>query len=219
HHHTVKPDTTLNKLKSTAGLDPVEAARILRDLGDRRGLVDRREWLSKYFLGRPYIEGSLGGGPDSPEELRASLDAFDCVTYIEVVLALALSQTTNEFSGAIRRIRYKDGTVDWFHRNHYMVDWARNNEELGMVLNLTTGPFTSEKTCTLDLIAGIPARTTSFRYFPTKSLNSFAKEIETGDLIFFVSTRSTLDVFHTGLLVKREPEPTVRHATRAANAV
>src|SRR4030095_15186152 len=107
HHQTVKPDTTLNKLESPAGLDPAEAARILRDLGDRTVLIERMAQLSEYFLGRPYIEGSLGGGPDSPEELRVSLDAFDCVTYIEVVLAMAISQTVTEFSDAIRRIRVK----------------------------------------------------------------------------------------------------------------
>ena len=154
--HPVKPDNTLNKLESPAGLDLAEATGILTQAREALSLSERMAWLSEYFLGRPYIEGSLGGGPDLPEEFRVTLEAFDCVTYIEVVLAMALSQTTDEFVDAIRRIRYKDGQVEWFSRNHYMVDWARNNEELGIISNLTAGPLTSDKTCTLDLIAGLP---------------------------------------------------------------
>jgi hypothetical protein len=199
-------------------LDLAEASRILTDVYEETGFGERIASISQYFLGRPYVEGSLGGGPDLPEEFRVSLEAFDCVTYIEVVLALALAQTTDEFVNEIRRIRYQDGEVDWFHRNHYMVDWARNNEQRGLIANLTNGPLTANKTCTLDLIAGLPTKTTSFRYFPYQSLDAIAERIETGDLIFFVSTRTTLDVFHTGLLLKRR-NPLLRHATRTANAV
>jgi hypothetical protein len=209
----------LNNIETPAGLDLSEAGRILAQVDEELGFGERIAWISEYFLGRSYVEGSLGGGPNSPEELRVSLEAFDCVTYIEVVLALARTQTTDEFIDAIRRIRYKDGEVDWFHRNHYMADWAQNNEELGFIANLTAGPLTADKTCTLDLIAGLPAKTSSFHYFPNQSLGAIVEQVETGDLIFFVSTRTTLDVFHTGLLVKREGNTGVRHATRTAKAV
>lgn len=215
----MKPNTTLNNIETPSGLDLAEASRILAQVDEETGLAARIARISEVFLGRPYVEGSLGGGPDLPEELGLSLEAFDCVTYIEVVLALARTQTTDEFVDAIRRIRYKDGKVDWVHRNHYMVDWARNNEERGLIANLTAGPLTADKTCTLDLIAGLPTKTASFRYFPNQSLDAVVERVETGDLIFFVSTRTTLDVFHTGLLIKRDGTILLRHATRTANAV
>jgi len=215
----VKPNTTLNNIETPSGLDLAEASRILTQVDEETGLAARIAWISAYFLGWPYVECSLGGGPNLPEELRVSLKAFDCVTYIEVVLALARTQTADEFVDAIRRIRYRNGKVDWFHRNHYMVDWARNNEERGLIANLTAGPLSADKTCTLNLIAGFPTRTATFRYFPTQSLDPIVERVETGDLIFFVSTSTTLDVFHTGLLVKREGNPLLRHATRTANAV
>ena len=205
--------------ETPAGLDLAEASRILTHVDEKTDFGERIARISEHFLGRPYVEGSLGGGPDLPEALRVSLEAFDCVTYIEVVLALARTQTTDEFVDAIRRIRYKNGKVDWFQRNHYMVDWTRNNEELRFIANLTTGPLTAVKTCTLDLIAGLPTKTTTFSYFPNPSLDAIVERVETGDLIFFVSTKTTLDVFHTGLLVKREGNPLLRHATRTANAV
>ena len=215
----MKPNTTLNNLDTHAGSDLAEASRILAHIDEQTSFGECIGRISEYFLGRPYVEGSLGGGPDLPEELRVSLNAFDCVTYIEVVLSLAIARRTDEFVDAVRRFRYKDGKVDWFHRNHYMVDWARNNEQRGLITNLTNGPLTAAKTCTLGLIAGLPAKTTRFRYFPNQSLDAIVEQVQTGDLIFFVSTRTTLDVFHTGLLVKREGNPLLRHATRTANTV
>jgi hypothetical protein len=210
---------TLKNIETPIGLDPAEAERILKYAGSETNRGKRLDRISKLFLGRPYAEGSLGGGPQLAEEFRVSLNAFDCVTFMETVLALALAVTIDEFIDNVRRIRYEDGEIDWFHRNHYMVDWASNNEELGFITNMTSGPDTVEKTCTLSLIEGLKAKTTTFRYFPTESYGEVVGRIETGDLILFVSTRETLDVFHTGLLVKRDEDLGMRHATRTAGAV
>jgi hypothetical protein len=209
----------LNNIETSSRLDLSEASTILTLVAAEQGFGERIARISELFLGRPYEQGALGGGPNLPEELRASLEAFDCVTYIEVVLALACASTTDQFIDAIRRIRYQHAQIDWFHRNHYMVDWAANNEECGSIENLTFGSLSDDKSCTLDLIAGIPTKTASFRYFPTRTLNTIVERIKTGDLIFFVSTRTDLDVFHTGLLIKREGDAFLRHATRTANVV
>jgi len=210
---------TLKDIETPVGLDAAEADRVLKAAGADTALCERMERISEFLLGRPYVEGSLGGGPGLREEYRVSLTAFDCVTFIEAVLALALSRTLEEVIETIRRIRYKDGEIDWTRRNHYMVDWVRNNEECGFVNDMTAGPFTEEKTCTLDLIAGLPAKVASFRYFPIQNRAEASALFETGDLILFVSTRETLDVFHTGLLVERERRWLMRHATRRAGAV
>ena len=209
------------------GLDPVEATRLLNQPGSKptaaskdRELARRIDRISECLLGRSYVEGSLGGGPDLPEEFRIYLNAFDCVTFIEIVLALSLAQTTDEFVDLLRRIRYQDGEVDWFHRNHYMVDWAHNNEQCGFFKSMTFGPFTQEKTCTLSLIPGLPAKSTTFQYFPTESCSQVFQLFERGDLILFVSTRETLDVFHTGVVVvSLDGRLLMRHATRTAGAV
>jgi hypothetical protein len=69
------------------------------------------------------------------------------------------------------------------------------------------------------LIPGLPAKTTTFPYFPAQKLAQVAELCETGDLILFVSTKPTLDVFHTGVLVERAGSWRLRHATRTAGAV
>jgi hypothetical protein len=201
------------------GMNVDEAQRILTGLSSETELTKRLDWISEHFLARPYVAGPLGGGPDLPEVLRVSLDAFDCVTYKETVLALSLARTTDEFVDTIRRIRYVDGEIDWFHRNHYMVDWARNNERDGFVTNVTNGgPPTAQKTCRLEMIPGLPGKTVSLRYLPKTDLQLF-DFIETGDLILFISEKETLDVFHTGLLIKHDEQVALRHATRKAGAV
>jgi len=215
----VKSNETSKGIEVPIGLDSAEAERILRSDGAPADLSGRILRISESFLGRGYVEGSLGGGPDLVEEFRISLQAFDCVTYLEVVLALALAQTVAGFVDTIREIRYQGGKVDWFDRNHYMVDWARNNEQRGFIANITTGVGSLAKTCTLNLIPGLPARTATFAYFPNQSLAEANEKIETGDLILFVSAKATLDVFHTGLLVRRDGRIFMRHATRTAHAV
>jgi hypothetical protein len=214
-----KTNVTLKNIETPFGLDPAEAERILKDAGGETDLRKRIDRISELLLGRSYVEGSLGGGPEAPEDFRVSLDAFDCVTFIETVLALALARTIDEFIDTIRRIRYEDGEIDWCRRNHYMSDWASKNGECGFIANITSGPYTVEKTCTLSLIAGLPATTTTFLYFPTQSRAEVAELFRTGDLILFVSTKETLDVFHTGLLVETGGRWLLRHATRTAGAV
>ena len=237
-------DLTLKTIETPIGVDAAEIERLLTGAAGKTDLGGRLEHLSALFLGCPYIEGSLGGGPHLPEEFRVSLSAFDCVTLVETVLALALSATTEEFIKVIRRIRYKDGEVDWFRRNHYMVDWAQNNEAQEFVRNLTSSPLAMVKTCSLDLIEGLPAKSASFSYFPQNgsvdcpvcagcdlpgprtadwtvygTSGEVVELFETGDLMLFVSSKETLDVFHVGFLIENAGGWMLRHATRTAGAV
>lgn len=212
-------DATLETAVNPEGLDRLEVEGILEDVRERASLGDRIEQISMGLLGRPYVDAPLGGGADIPELFRVSLDGFDCVTYIEAIVALACSRTVADFVDTMRMIRYEEGKIDWFHRNHYMIDWARNNEANGLVINTTTGPDTVEKTVILDLIPGLGRRTRTLRYYPSQSINRVTGRIETGDLVLFVSEKETLDVFHTGVLLKGETGIAMRHATRTAGSV
>jgi hypothetical protein len=181
--------------------------------------AERIDCLSARFLGRAYISDPLGGGPDSKEELSLALDGFDCVTYMETVLSLARSRAASEFAGELREMRYRDGLVDWHHRNHYMVDWIANNAKRGIVRDITSGPATVIKIKNLSLLKSLPAKIASFRCFPKHALGKTRSLIQTGDVILFASTKKNLDVFHTGFLIKHGDEISLRHATRAAGQV
>ena len=196
-----------------------EVERLLEGSRDQSKLGERIERISASFIGRPYLENPLGGGPQSPEQFRVSLAGFDCVTYIETVFALARSRTAGAFVDEMREMRYAGGRVDWYHRNHYMLDWIRNNKERGIIEDVTAGPETVERTRTLSIIKSLPAKTVSFRSFPKRALNSIRSRINTGDAALFVSTRKSLDVFHTGILINSAHEISLRHATRTAGRV
>jgi Protein of unknown function (DUF1460) len=56
------------------------------------------------------------------------LSRFDCVTYIESAMALALSKETRDVLPHLISIRYNSDSIDFTTRNHFFVqDWLRHN--------------------------------------------------------------------------------------------
>lgn len=207
----------MNQGKNRSGL--AEVGRILKSVANERELAKRSAAISEKFLGCPYVANSLGGGPDLPEALVVKLDGFDCVTYMETVLALALSESIEQFKENLLRIRYHNSEVDWHTRNHYTSDWWRNNEKLGLIENLTRGVEAVEKIRELNVVKGLPARKVAFRVFPKKNFKRLKKRLETGDFVCFGSTKANLDVFHTGILIRQSDKILLRHASRTASEV
>jgi hypothetical protein len=141
------------------------------------------------------------------------------VTFVETVLALAWARRPQDFRRTLRRLRYRSGRVGWVTRHHYMTDWARENAAAGRLTDLTRGPGTVVRQRTLSVVAGLPARRARLRCFPKRALPRVAPRLATGDVILFASTRRDLDVFHAGLLVRRQGELELRHATRSRGRV
>jgi hypothetical protein len=200
-------------VETPLGLDPNEVDLILEEASGERSLAERIDRISSIFFGRPYVVSPLEGDAHSPEVFKVWLGGFDCVTYVETVLALAQSGSLDDFVDALREMRYANGVISWPSRNHYMIDWAKKNERRGIIRNLTGGRWAIEKTRTLALIEGLPQKTVRFRCFPKKNLRAVQSSIQTGDVILFVSTRKNLDVFHTGFLINSGEGIQLRHAT------
>jgi hypothetical protein len=179
----------------------------------------RIELLSREFLGRPYTTAPLIGSAEQPEEFIASLDGFDCVTYVETVLALACASKVDEFSDWLRRIRYESGVVDWKRRNHYMTRWIHNNTRIGAVRRVSMRVPLRKKLRTLGVIPGLPTLPIRFECAPKTSFSRFKRYLKTGDIIFFASIRKYLDVFHCGVLVRENEKLRLRHASRRNNGV
>ena len=75
------------------------------------------------------------------------------------------------------------------------------------------------KVRTLNLLPGLRPVQTKFGCVPKQSLRGLLSQLQTGDLIFFASTRKNLDVFHCGILVRNDGDLWIRHASRSQNAV
>ena len=141
------------------------------------------------------------------------------MTYIESVVALAYANKTKAFPGILTKLRYADGTVDWYRRNHYMTQWLKNNVRHGLVGRVGQRWATSRKSRLLNLVPGLPAARESFACIPKRRFTAVQSELRTGDLIFFASTRSHLDVFHCGILIERRKGWILRHASRTRGRV
>jgi hypothetical protein len=201
------------------GFDAASARNILHQIREVGGPGERMNFISSRFLGAPYIVNPLVGSATTPERLTVSLQDFDCVTYIETVLAFALADSVDQFVELIRRIRYKNGEIDWHSRNHYMTDWIRNNVRQGFVTNITRGRDTVSRTRTLGLLTGLPPKTMTFRCLPKRLFHRIKSRIEDGDMIFFASVRKRLDIFHTGLLFWQGERLILRHGSRSQGGV
>lgn len=192
--------------------------RLLSKTRSKGSAGNRIEVLSRQLLGLPY-KTNLIGSVDIPEVFVASVGEFDCVTYMETVVALARSSKTDEFTEWLRAIRYDNGRVQWEQRNHYMTDWIRNNTRSGILRGISAKVPTIVKKRTLNMVPGLSPKKKRFECVPKLSMKKLKPYLQTGDLIFFASTRKHLDVFHCGILVLDGDRTLLRHAARSRGGV
>ena len=176
--------------------------------------------LSRHFLGHPYKPNPLIGSADTAEVFKASLDGFDCVTYIETIVALARASSVDNFTGWLRKIRYEQGRIRWEQRNHYMTLWIRNNLRKGIIrpVSMPGVPILSRERV-LNVVPGLDAQRTRVKCVPKAAVPRLEPHLQSGDLIFFASTRKNLDVFHAGIIVRDGKRVLMRHASRSQGLV
>ena len=103
-------------------------------------LHERIRSFSKYFLGISYVLYPLGEGEKAEFDQQPlyRTDGFDCLTYVETVLALAHSTNLNEFKENILKLRYHRGIPIFVNRNHFTsTDWNINNANNGYIEDIT----------------------------------------------------------------------------------
>ena len=115
---------------------------IYRELPQRDALpiAERVELISRRFVGKPYCLGALGEGRDGEFDQSPlyRTDAFDCVTFVNTVLALALSNTLTTFQNKLKHLNYRNGQVAYQKRLHFIsADWNPGNAEAGYIKDIT----------------------------------------------------------------------------------
>ena len=185
--------------------------------------------VGQWFEGQPYVAGSLDKSPF--EELVIKLDGFDCVTFVESVLALSRviqdqSYSYPEFVGYMEAQRYRDGNIDGYcSRLHYFSEWIWDNEKRGAVENVTQAiggvvfdkqiDFMSQHRDSYaalksdSLYAGIIAVEESLKdltlyYIPQNEISNSYSKLQAGDIIALATDIGGLDVAHTGFVYKHE---------------
>jgi len=180
----------------------------------------RIDVLSRHFLGHAYKPNPLIGSVDTDEVFTASFDGFDCVTYIETIVALSRASNVDDFIEWLRKIRYERGLIQWERRNHYMTQWIRNNVRTRIIkpVSMPTVPtLTRERV--LNVVPGLDPQRARVKSVPKPAVSRIERHLQTGDLIFFASTRKNLDMFHAGIIVRDSKRVSMRHASRSQGGV
>lgn len=116
--------------------------KILADIPDApsKSVSDRIQYFNHILLDKPYILTALGEGPKAKYD-QAPLyrfDGFDCQTYVETILALALADSEQDFKQCMQKIRYAHGENRYLKRHHFTSpDWNAFNQRQGILKDIT----------------------------------------------------------------------------------
>jgi hypothetical protein len=195
------------------GLDRARLEDLLSGVARLEPLGARIEAASRQLLGQPYVAHPLVGSARTPEVLAVSLDAFDCVTYVETVLGLSLARTPRRFVERVRQIRYRSGRVEWVRRNHYMTSWIRSNARAGFLRRVALPAPSVVRARMLDAVPGLRPHRIALRCLPKRAFWRVHAAVRDGDVLCFASTKKNLDVFHVGVAAWSGGELRLRHAS------
>lgn len=198
--------------------------------------------LGKKFLNTPYKGGTLEG---DEELVRINTDELDCTTFVELVLSMGKTLCEGRSSWRdvvynLESLRYRGGRCNGYaSRLHYISDWILNNSFRGNLEEITnkTGQ-TDYVVKTLDFMSTnrnkYPAlkNDTTFRLlkeaevgyrshrFPyIKRENVKTAKLHTGDVVAFTTGMKNLDVTHMGIILMKNGEPYLMHASSKAGKV
>jgi len=209
---------------------------------DEQPMTDIIQAIAHRFVGTPYKAGLLDQSPE--ETLVVTLQAFDCVLFVETVLAIARTLAQQDYSyptfvNHLRNQRYQNGQLDGYcSRLHYFSAWIQDNQKRGTVANITQalGGISLNKRlnfmsthrhrypqlvnnqanyqCILEMEDQLNA--VPFNYIPTEQIHHSYDQLQSGDIIGIATTIAGLDVTHTGF-IDRQPDGRIRliHASPA----
>lgn len=212
-------------------LSKIDTDRLLAE-NSRKPLTvtERINLYSKMFLGMPYLVNCTGDGPYALYETDplVNFNATNCMVFCEHVLAMAISDSWDNFFNNLQQIRYRDGIIGIRTRNHYtMADWLPENcwllEDVTNKIGGTAAQtitriishetFFSKKGIT-DLRYVKPDREISIDIIPKTKLRSIGNRINTGDILVLIFADKP-DIFaaHMVLAATEDNQLLIREAT------
>ncbi len=210
----------------------LEAHRLLGRPDAPAAYLDRLKFFSGALMDRPYFLGPTGEGRFGRIEPAPLLDLgrFDCVTYIESSMGLALAQRPKDVLPRVLSLRYGSDTLDFPTRNHYFVeDWLRNNSALVKVArfpgdSVLQKPIDKKKFFSAKQLPYPQANPVAeIAYMPYAKALAMMENWTYGEKflgVAFVTDIPGLDVTHTGfLLADGKNPPILRNASQLLHKV
>jgi hypothetical protein len=241
NHPTLSPDVELDNLAQTPSqekpnnsADEVKFQAIMK-------LATTQNWhqlsmgeimqkVSEQLLGSQYKAGLLD--QYSQETLVASLTQFDCVLFVETVLALTRGIVIQNYQYStflehLTQQRYWNGNLNGYcSRLHYFSEWIADNQRREIVKNIALdlgGTQINKKLnfmsnhrssypqlvnnennyqCIQEMEKNLTNLTID--YLPTKQIKTVYNQLQSGDIIGITTNIAGLDVTHTGLVYRNQ---------------
>jgi len=201
--------------------------------------------LGQEVLGAPYLAGTL----DKPttERLVVRFDGYDCVTFVEAMLALARGVVQQEYDYAtfaehLTDQRYRNGVINGYcSRMHYFTEWIDRNDARGTVRSLSAAlggvplgdslafmsthrdayPRFAENDSLHACIRDMEAERAGhpIHYIPQDRIRAVYDRLQTGDIVGLATDIEGLDVAHTGLVLKDGDQARLLHASLSDGVV
>lgn len=227
---------TVCTLESRERLDSVLTELSQRNLS-QKSIQELTLEIGQSFIGTPYVEKTLE--LPGEENLVINLTGLDCTTYLETVVTLARiaksgNLTFEGFEQELERIRYQEGIrKDYSSRLHYFSDWIYQNQEKGIIRDITQEiggtlypnqpSFMSEnpqfyaQLSNPDFLQAIKADEAeiaqrTYHFIPKAEIESLEENIQSGDLIAITTSMKNLDIVHVGFAIEKEGRIHLMHA-------
>jgi hypothetical protein len=181
------------------------------------------------LLGTDYVGGTLEG---ENEVCRVDFTGLDCVTFFEISLGISriLRKGKDTFEDLVNEItmtRYRGGKLtDYTSRLHYTADWIYDNEQKGVIKDVTKEIGGEKFPLHVDFMSkhpkfypplvddstliGVMAKhenainARQYYYIPKGDVAKIAPLLKTGDIIAIATNKEGLDYSHTGMAYRDE---------------
>jgi hypothetical protein len=202
--------------------------------------------IGRLFINKPYKAGTLESL--GKEKLIVNSSAFDCITFVETVLALyrcAIAEifSLNEFRKNLKSIRYRHGKINGYSsRLHYFTDWLPDNVKRGNLIDVSKNLGGKPQRKKINFMTArcefYPAMKNEaqiakmavveknlsrniFYVVEKDKANAQKANIKHGDIIAFTAKQEGLDVAHIGFAFWQEKSLRLRllHASSKEGAV
>lgn len=221
----------LQEVVTDAGVQP-RFERVMQYAQEQK-LSDRpigeiMQAIATQFLGASYKKNLLDESPE--EKLFISLDKFDCVLFVETVLAIARGVATQDYAydrfvDRVRDERYRNGEIRGYcSRLHYFSDWIYDNQNRNNVANFTESlggislnkklnfmssnrqlyPQIAKDDLTYQCFVDMENRLSelNIKYIPKGQIRRVYSQLQPGDIVAVATSVAGLDVTHTGLVYR-----------------
>lgn len=198
--------------------------------------------FAEMLLDKPYKGETLEG---DTELLTVNMDEFDCTTFMETVMALAMTVDQNrtswqDFVYNLEQLRYRQGRPEGYgSRLHYISDWIMTNSHKGYVRDVTeqigtpaymvkTLDFMSRNadkypaladSTNLEAIKNMEMGYRSHRFPYIKSTNIKNARLADGDMVALITGTKNLDASHVAFIKMVNGTPHLLHASSKAGKV